>query len=110
MDLAVFSEAFGPPDYLEFSGVLSEARWNTEPMIEAVGIHPSVLDNIPPVLVLRLNLLRLLSTVIAPRDGLSRCPAGGLRQPNHVLNKPVLWHSRPWKTGTEVQQRQAIRG
>ncbi|MFA5866123.1 MAG: nucleotidyltransferase domain-containing protein [Phycisphaerae bacterium] len=40
IDLAVFSEAFGPPKHREFSGVLSEAKWNTEPMIEAIGFHP----------------------------------------------------------------------
>ncbi len=49
MDLAVFSEAFGPPNYLEFSGVLSKAKWNTESMIEAIGYHPSVLANVTPI-------------------------------------------------------------
>jgi predicted nucleotidyltransferase len=49
VDLAVFSDVFGPPGYLEFSGVLSEAKWNTEPMIEAAGFHPSVLKSIPPI-------------------------------------------------------------
>ncbi|MCL5103814.1 MAG: nucleotidyltransferase domain-containing protein [Armatimonadetes bacterium] len=49
IDLAVFSEAFGPPDYLEFSGVLSEAKWNTEPMIEVRGYHPSALVNVPKI-------------------------------------------------------------
>jgi predicted nucleotidyltransferase len=48
VDLAVFSEAFGPPDYREFSGVLSEAAWATEPMIEAMGFHPSCLEHISP--------------------------------------------------------------
>jgi predicted nucleotidyltransferase len=48
VDLAVFSEAFGPPDYQEFSGVLSEAAWRTEPTIEAVGFHPSCLEDISP--------------------------------------------------------------
>ncbi len=46
IDLAVFSEAFGPPDYLEFSGLLSHAKWNTEPMIESLGYHPSALDGV----------------------------------------------------------------
>ena len=49
VDLAVFSEAFGGPDHLEFSGLLSEAKWNTEPMIEAMGFNPCVLEDIPPV-------------------------------------------------------------
>lgn len=49
VDLAVFSEAFGAPDYREFSGVLSEAKWNTEPMIEAIGFHPSVLEHVEPI-------------------------------------------------------------
>jgi predicted nucleotidyltransferase len=49
VDLAVFSEAFGAPDYREFSGVLSEAKWKTEPMIEAVGFHPSVLEHVEPI-------------------------------------------------------------
>lgn len=45
IDLAVFSEAFGPPGHREVSGVLSEAKWSTEPMIEALGFHPSALTN-----------------------------------------------------------------
>jgi predicted nucleotidyltransferase len=45
IDLAVFSEAFGGPEHLELSGVLSEAKWNTEPMIQAIGFHPSVLKH-----------------------------------------------------------------
>jgi predicted nucleotidyltransferase len=49
IDLAVFSEAFGPPHHLEFLGVLSEAKWMTEPMIEAIGFHPSVLEHINPI-------------------------------------------------------------
>lgn len=49
IDLAVFSEAFGPPDYLEFSGILSEAKWTTEPMIEAIGYPPSVLERVNPI-------------------------------------------------------------
>ncbi len=49
LDLAVFSEAFGPPDFAEFSGVLSEAKWNSDPMIEAIGFHPSVLENVKPI-------------------------------------------------------------
>lgn len=46
LDLAVFSEAFGAPGHKEFSGILSSAKWNTEPMIEAMGFHPSVLENV----------------------------------------------------------------
>ena len=49
LDLAVFSEAFGAPGHMEFTGILSEAKWNTEPMIEAMGFHPSVLDNVRPI-------------------------------------------------------------
>lgn len=49
IDLAVFSEAFGPPHHLEFLGVLSEAKWTTEPMIEAIGFHPAVLAHIHPI-------------------------------------------------------------
>lgn len=49
LDLAVFSEAFGEPDHREFSGVLSEAKWNSEPMIEAIGFHPRVLDHVEPI-------------------------------------------------------------
>ena len=49
VDLAIFSEAFGPPDYLELSGVLSQATWTTEPMIEAMGFHPSVLEHVNPI-------------------------------------------------------------
>jgi len=49
IDLAVFSEAFGPPNHLEFLGVLSETKWMTEPMIEAIGFHPSVLEHINPI-------------------------------------------------------------
>jgi predicted nucleotidyltransferase len=49
LDLAVFSEAFGAPDYREFSGILSEAKWNSEPMIEAIGFHPSVLEHVEPI-------------------------------------------------------------
>ncbi len=48
IDIAVFSEAFGPPDHREFCGVLSEAQWMTEPMIEALGFHPSVLEHVSP--------------------------------------------------------------
>jgi len=48
VDLAVFSEAFGGPDHLEFSGLLSEAKWDTEPMIEAIGFHPSASDSASP--------------------------------------------------------------
>src|SRR5262245_12558480 len=44
-----FSEAFGPPNHLEFLGVLSEAKWMTEPMIEAIGFHPAVLEHINPI-------------------------------------------------------------
>ncbi len=47
IDLAVFSELFGNSDHLEFSGLLSKAKWNTEPSIEAIGFNPSVLDNPP---------------------------------------------------------------
>lgn len=49
LDLAVFSEAFGEPDYREFSGVLSEAEWNSEPMLEAIGFHSSMLDHVEPI-------------------------------------------------------------
>ena len=49
IDIAVFSEAFGPPDHREFCGVLSEAKWTTAPLIEACGFHPSVLEQIHPV-------------------------------------------------------------
>jgi predicted nucleotidyltransferase len=49
IDVAVFSEAFGSPNYLEFSGVLSQATWTTEPMIEAIGFHPLVLENVNPI-------------------------------------------------------------
>lgn len=49
IDLAVFSEAFGPPDHLEFSGVLSKATWATEPAIEAIGYHPSELGHVNPI-------------------------------------------------------------
>jgi predicted nucleotidyltransferase len=49
IDIAVFSEVFGPPRHLEFSGVLSEAKWTTEPMIEAIGFHPSVLEHLNPI-------------------------------------------------------------
>jgi len=49
IDLAVFSEAFGPPHHLEFLGVLSEAKWMAEPMIEAIGFHPAVLEHINPI-------------------------------------------------------------
>jgi predicted nucleotidyltransferase len=48
IDIAVFSEAFGPPAHREFGGVLAEAKWTTEPMIEALGFHPSVLEHVPP--------------------------------------------------------------
>jgi uncharacterized protein len=43
IDLAIFSEDFGGPNHLELSGILSEAKWNTEPMIQAIGFHPSAL-------------------------------------------------------------------
>jgi predicted nucleotidyltransferase len=46
IDIAVFSEAFGPPQHVEFLGVLSEAKWTTEPMIEAIGFHPAVLEHL----------------------------------------------------------------
>jgi predicted nucleotidyltransferase len=49
VDLAVFSEAFGAPSHLEFSGLLSEAKWNSEPSIEAIGFNPSVLDHVSPI-------------------------------------------------------------
>lgn len=49
IDLAVFSEAFGPPDHLEFSGVLSQATWGTESLIEAIGYHASVLEHVNPI-------------------------------------------------------------
>jgi hypothetical protein len=34
---------------VEFLGVLSEAKWTTEPMIEAIGFHPAVLTNLNPI-------------------------------------------------------------
>lgn len=49
VDIAVFSEAFGGPEHLEFSGVLSAAKWTTEPMIEAIGLHPAALASVPPI-------------------------------------------------------------
>jgi predicted nucleotidyltransferase len=49
IDVAVFSEVFGPPHHLEFLGVLSEAKWTTEPMIEPIGFHPSVLEHLNPI-------------------------------------------------------------
>jgi predicted nucleotidyltransferase len=49
IDVAVFSEVFGPSHHLEFSGVLSEAKWTTEPMMEAIGFHPSVLEHLNPI-------------------------------------------------------------
>jgi predicted nucleotidyltransferase len=49
IDVAVFSEVFGPPHHLEFLGVLSEAKWTTEPMIEPIGFHPSVLEPLNPI-------------------------------------------------------------
>jgi hypothetical protein len=49
IDIAVFSEVFGPPQHVEFLGVLSEAKWTTEPMIEAIGFHPSVLEHLNPI-------------------------------------------------------------
>ncbi len=49
IDLAVFSEAFGGADHAEFSGVLSAAKWNTDPMIEAIGFNPAALRNVSPV-------------------------------------------------------------
>jgi uncharacterized protein len=49
IDIAVFSEVFGPPHHLEFLGVLSEAKWATEPMIEALGFHPAVLEHLHPI-------------------------------------------------------------
>ena len=49
IDVAVFSEVFGPPHHVEFLGVLSEAKWTTEPMIEAIGFHPSVLEHLNPI-------------------------------------------------------------
>jgi predicted nucleotidyltransferase len=52
IDIAVFSEVFGPLHHVEFSGVLSEAKWTTEPMIEAMGFHPSVLEHLNPILFL----------------------------------------------------------
>ena len=29
--------------------MLSEAKWTTEPMIEAIGFHPSVLEHLNPI-------------------------------------------------------------
>lgn len=49
IDLAVFSETFGGAEHIEFSGVLSAAKWTTEPMIEAIGFHPAALQNVSPV-------------------------------------------------------------
>jgi predicted nucleotidyltransferase len=49
IDLAVFSEAFGPPDYRELSGVLSRAKREVEPMIEAIGYPPAELQRIQPI-------------------------------------------------------------
>ncbi len=49
IDLAVFSEAFGPPNYRELSGVLSRAKREVEPMIEAIGYHPSELQRVKPI-------------------------------------------------------------
>jgi predicted nucleotidyltransferase len=49
IDLAVFSDAFGPPDHHELSGVLSQAKWDVEPWIEAIGYHPSQLGNVRPI-------------------------------------------------------------
>ena len=49
IDVAVFAEVFGPPQHVEFLGVLSEAKWTTEPMIEALGFHPSVLEHLNPI-------------------------------------------------------------
>ena len=52
IDVAVFSEVFGPPHRLEFR-VCSEAKRTTEPMIEAIGFHPSVLEHLNPISFLR---------------------------------------------------------
>jgi predicted nucleotidyltransferase len=62
IDLAVFSEVFGSPDHAEFSGILSEAKWNTEPMIEAMGFHPSVLENVRPISFMN-EIVRGLNTI-----------------------------------------------
>jgi len=49
IDLAVFSEQFGAADHRELSGVLSAGKWNTEPLIEAIGFHPAALRNVPRI-------------------------------------------------------------
>ena len=49
INVAVFSEVFGPPHHRELFGVLSEAKWTTEPMIAAMGFHPSVLEYLNPI-------------------------------------------------------------
>jgi len=72
IDLAVFSETFGPPEHREFSGVLSEAAWTTEPGIEAMGFHPSVLERVKPISLLH----EIVSTgeVVYRRDAATRRP------------------------------------
>jgi predicted nucleotidyltransferase len=49
IDLAVFSEAFGPPRHRETSGILSRAKRVVDPMIEAIGFHPSELQTVRPI-------------------------------------------------------------
>jgi uncharacterized protein len=48
IDLAVFSPAFGREDHLEFSGVLSKAKWNSDTSIEAIGFNPAALVTAGP--------------------------------------------------------------
>ena len=48
IDVAVFRGVRSAAPSGVFS-VLSEAKWTTEPMIEAIGFHPSVLEHLNPI-------------------------------------------------------------
>ena len=73
IDVAVFSEVFGAPHHLEFLGVLSEAKWTTEPMLEAIGFQPSGLEHLNPISLLH----EIVSTgeVVYQRTPVARMPA-----------------------------------
>jgi uncharacterized protein len=48
IDLAVFSNVFGGEEHLEFSGILSQAKWTSDTSIEAIGFHTNSLQTINP--------------------------------------------------------------
>jgi uncharacterized protein len=80
IDLAVFSEDFGEPNHLELSGILSEAKWNTEPMIQAIGFHPSALK--------KTGKISFLNEILCTGQVVFRGEKKGGKARNKMVGKP----------------------